>query len=846
MKVFFSVLICFFVLSYSSFAQLSNGATAPNWTMTDIDGNAHTLYDYLNNGKAVVLDFSAAYCPSCWGYHNTHALKDFYTARGLNATNYQAHVFFIELLANNSKGCLYGSSGGGTPYSPCTGSGSAGNWVAGTPYPIIDNSSQNIPYNIASYPTILMVCPNKATYSVGTQTAAQLDNSMQTLCGITPGGGSNANPLSYQYNNVTNNNCFGNKNGSITLVVNGGTPPYSYQWNNGVTGASINNLSSGSYKATITDSQNKTLITNAISISQPNEIIATPSVVKYEKCGKNGAINLNVTGGTGDFIYQWSNNSNSPNLTNLTTTSNYDVTISDALGCLLIKKSILIDGFGNQPTVNIDNNLQLNCEVKNGVLNATVTPLSNQYTYVWSSNNGNIVSQNNNSANVNAAGIYTYKVSDNLSKCSATANTTVIANLNQPTVNIDNNLQLNCEVKNGVLNATVTPPSNQYTYVWSSSNGNIVSQNNNSANVNAAGIYTYKVSDNLSKCSATANTTVIANLTKPTITFSATAEKTLHCNQKEIMISPIIGDAGNAPLYNWSSLNEGIFVGAQNAASVKINNAGIFQLEVKNNISNCKSISLTTITAAEKPTLSLSKIGDIKCFGNQTVALSSNTGTTQTPIAYLWSNNTTSSSLEKQAAGNYTLTITDAYGCTTTSALKVTQPQALSLKVNQVIKATGTSNNGSIDITIFGGTKPYRFSWKKDSSALLNDNEDLINLAAGTYELFVNDANDCVISSEKIIVQSTTTAVEDINGLISYKFYPNPTNDILNIFLQTSDNQVITARLIDIYGKTLEYKTATSTAIFQEQFDLTELPSGVYFLHLQVGKKAIIQKILKH
>jgi VCBS repeat-containing protein len=760
MKVFFSIFLCF-VLSYNTQAQLANGTTAPNWTMSDLNGNSHTLYDYLNNGKAVVLDFSAAYCSTCWGYHNSHALENFYNSRGPNATNYQANVFFIEPIANNTTGCLHGPSGGGMPFQACSG-GSAGNWIAGTPYPIIDNSSQNGAYSVNYYPMVYMVCPNKTTHLVGTQTAAQLDNSMQTLCGITPGGAT-ASPLSYQYSNVTNNPCFGDKKGSITIIPNGGTAPYSYQWSNGASSATINNLSAGAYKATITDSQNKTLITNQLTIAEGSQIAAALTVNKYEKCGNAGSINLNASGGSGTFSYQWSNNATTKNLTNLTNTATYSLTVTDALGCKLVKNAIAIDGFDNQPTTNISNTLTLNCDVKSAALNGTVSPASNNYTYGWTS-----------------------------------------------------------------------------------SNGTILSQTNNSANVNASGIYTYKVSDNLSKCFATATTTVVENLTKPTISFSANADKILHCNKKEITISPMISDAGNAPTYNWTSANGGVFVGTQTTAMAKINNAGIFQLEVKNNVSACKSVNSITILQAAKPVLGLFQTGDIKCFGDKNATLTSNTGATQTPISYLWSNNATTANLEKQAAGNYALTVTDAYGCTIAATLIVTQPQPLILKVAQITKATGTSSNGSIDMAIAGGIKPYTFSWKKDGVKLSNNSEDLTNISSGTYEVVVTDVNNCNISSEKIILQSTTTAVEDINGLITYKFYPNPTNNILNVFLQTSENQLIIAQLVDVYGKVIERKPVSLTAIFQEQFDLISLPNAVYFLHLQVGEKKIVEKILKN
>ena len=64
------LLFClFFSLNFAK-AQLANGSIAPDWTLTDINGTTHNLYNYLDNGYTVFIDFSAVWCPPCWAYHN--------------------------------------------------------------------------------------------------------------------------------------------------------------------------------------------------------------------------------------------------------------------------------------------------------------------------------------------------------------------------------------------------------------------------------------------------------------------------------------------------------------------------------------------------------------------------------------------------------------------------------------------------------------------------------------------------------------------------------------------------------------------------------------------------------
>lgn len=144
-------------------AQLADGSVAPNFTMVDINGNSHTLYDYLDAGKSVVMDVSATWCGPCWNYHNTHALKDAYEAYGPAGTN-EMMVFYVEGDQSTTLADLQG-----------TGGNTQGDWVTGTPYPIIDDDGTiNNGYAIGYFPTIYLICPNRIVKEIGQKTAAQI------------------------------------------------------------------------------------------------------------------------------------------------------------------------------------------------------------------------------------------------------------------------------------------------------------------------------------------------------------------------------------------------------------------------------------------------------------------------------------------------------------------------------------------------------------------------------------------------------------------------------------------------------------------------------------------------
>ncbi|MFN0031041.1 MAG: T9SS type A sorting domain-containing protein [Flavobacteriales bacterium] len=159
MKKVLLILVAAFTATFAS-AQLSDGSTAPDWTMTDINGNTHSLYaDYLNQGYTVILDFSAAWCGPCWNYHMSGALDQVFETLGPDGQD-KVMVFYIEGEAGNTGAQLTGTSGTGALFSQ-------GDWVAGTPYPIIDDASMNDAYEIGYFPTIYTICPDGYTVESG-------------------------------------------------------------------------------------------------------------------------------------------------------------------------------------------------------------------------------------------------------------------------------------------------------------------------------------------------------------------------------------------------------------------------------------------------------------------------------------------------------------------------------------------------------------------------------------------------------------------------------------------------------------------------------------------------------
>ena len=166
------LIVCLF--STSVFSQLPNGSVAPDFTLVDYYGNNHNLYSYLNAGKTVFVEIFAAHCPSCWGYHQTHKLKNMYNNYGPNGTN-ELMVLTLEYDQWNDSNAFIGNGPAWV---------TQGNWLDGTPYPIFDVEDPNrtvfTDYNVNSYPVVYKICPNKILERIMTnETESQLYQKVQ-------------------------------------------------------------------------------------------------------------------------------------------------------------------------------------------------------------------------------------------------------------------------------------------------------------------------------------------------------------------------------------------------------------------------------------------------------------------------------------------------------------------------------------------------------------------------------------------------------------------------------------------------------------------------------------------
>jgi hypothetical protein len=180
---------------------------------------------------------------------------------------------------------------------------------------------------------------------------------------------------------ITNANCSGCPNGAIDLSVNGGISPYSYLWSNTAVTQDLVNIVPGTYKVTVTDSNNCTA-TVSYNVSVFYQLQATVGKTDVScNGGSNGSINLTLINGTAPFSYQWSNGATTEDINNLTAGS-YSVTVTDYLNFTTTASAIISQPAAMTLSGTVTNVSCNGCS--NGAVSLTVSGGTSPYFYNWS------------------------------------------------------------------------------------------------------------------------------------------------------------------------------------------------------------------------------------------------------------------------------------------------------------------------------------------------------------------------------------------------------------------------------------------------------------------------------
>jgi predicted outer membrane repeat protein len=172
-------------------------------------------------------------------------------------------------------------------------------------------------------------------------------------------------------------------------------------------------------------------------------------------------------------------------------------------------------------------------------------------------------------------------------------------------------------------------------------------------------------------------------------------------------------------------------------------------------VTDASGCSVTaTATVGEPTALTANAVGsDVTCngAGNGSVNLTASGGTGT--LSFAWSNAATTEDLSGLAAGTYTVTVTDANGCSATASTGITQPSAVTASGTATTASCGGGNDASIDLTVSNAQGVTTFSWSNGTTV-----EDPSGLAAGTYTVTVTDANGCSTTASVAVTSNDAVA----------------------------------------------------------------------------------------
>lgn len=466
---------------------------------------------------------------------------------------------------------------------------------------------------------------------------------------------------------TTDVRCFGENNGTASVFVSGGVPPYTYRWSRGDTSAGVTGLHPGVYAVTVTDANNAADTVSNVTISEPPQLTVTSiQVTHVSACGANdGSATVYVSGGTLPYNYNWSNGGTTVTISGLAG-GFYTVLVTDYRGCT-VTDAVTV----TQPSsisASVDSVKHISCHGGNdGYAEVSGTGGNPPYLYLWS--NGMTTSAISNVA----AGTYLVTVTDNNS-CATVLNVAI----NQPAeLNVSTSVTgVSCHGGNdGSASAAAAGGTPPYSFSWGSGQ---VHPNNLSA-----GSYPVTATD-AHGCTATA-TAVITEPNELIVSASVVSHVSCYGGNDGSANANALG--GTPPYsYSWSS---GTGTAGTHTVTATDNNG-------------CTASATVTFTQPDALSLSLT-VTQVTVNGGSDGAVDLSVSGGTAPYTYAWSNGAATQDIGNLTAAVYSVVVTDANGCTASGSAAVTGPVSVfNVAAADKLKIFPNPNDGNFEIEMEG------------------------------------------------------------------------------------------------------------------------------------------------
>ncbi|NLK15372.1 MAG: T9SS type B sorting domain-containing protein [Bacteroidales bacterium] len=552
---------------------------------------------------------------------------------------------------------------------------------------------------------------------------------------------------------ITHNQCYGNNDGSITAIVEGGTPTYTFEWrdeDNNIlpfTGAVASDLYAGKYFVTVSDI-NGCQANDSVVINPAVQIVVHVSTTQAD-CGlSNGTATLTPENGIPPYTYHW------PDPIGSVTTSTvgslgigiYYVTVEDALGCETVARVEITDVGGMSIVVDVTDATCYNGNDGEATV-VSVIGGTGLVTITWEDAFGNIIPGGNTASGLNG-GMYYYVTVTDENGCGVVEEIFI----GQPAefvLTVSGILDASCFGYNDGA-ATISAAGGNgspYTYLWPDGD-------TNSSRIDlAAGSYTVTVFDNLG-CEQTTDFTI----GEPSlIEYELTTTKP-SCGQNNgsLTVSNITGGSGSGYVVTWSNDNWSV-----DSVGFAVTNlvAGIYDLVITDD-TGCSVSETITLESDTDMYAEVIDITHVNCAGEVTGSATIGIIGGTAPYTVNWSNGQTGMTISNVAAGTYTATITDANLCVIYFDVNIEEnaPLVTDFVFTQPIVCAGDSI-ASFYVTVTGGVAPYIYHWEDGLGNTIGSDSALVDMTAGTYNITVTDNLGCTTTNSITIASSDPIAV---------------------------------------------------------------------------------------
>ena len=476
--------------------------------------------------------------------------------------------------------------------------------------------------------------------------------------------------------------CYGSTDGRVITTVSGGSEPYSYQWNNGVSTSVLENVVAGTYSVVVTDAKGGQMELSA-EVSSPTAIEITGIVIPAACAQNTGAIDISVTGGTGSYGYLWTNGVTTEDVSELVSGS-YQVTVTDLNGCS-DKRPFYVSS--QSPIKASFETSTLECHERGtGTISLEVWGGTEPYSFLWS--NGETTQ------NLEGLDAESYRVTiTDAEGCRLERSISVSQKIFYVSGSVT---AADCANEGGLV--TLTPHNGTGPYVAEWSNG----ETGMIIDSLAAGSYMVLVTDS-NGCKINQQ---VAVATSGAVSVNTSVSSTGCDTENDPMIIEISASGGTSP-YTY-------YINGELADSTfETNEEGIYSIEVVD-AKGCTASDVVSVTrqSAQFSVEALVNQPGCETPGIGAASLTFNNGTE--PFVVLWNEIEGGLSNDSLDVGAYVVRVLDANGCEASASFEIIPRIVPTVEVVRPSELPGCNSDGNIVEAVVANVETYYWTISSD------------------------------------------------------------------------------------------------------------------------------------